>query len=441
MVLAGIAALAWWYASGLPVMATDDLAQLHEYVLAGQREHAGALGESWPDQWEELRSILLFLGVAEQRYAPSEGKPADLSALWTPGISTHRRTAAMQRLDNIRNAEMFDATARLIAIDLAARPGLESTLYRQLTMMDPRRDLVGNIIAAQRARMHAATGDVDDARERLAALTESLALLRVYSWQGTVLDHRIASTLGTDFLVSWNNTVVDQPIADDQWLRGGDAVLAAANGRWAPLVHAIEGERFVLMHALRPMHSHTGRFLPESEPRERMLGSDAQERARLYRGPLRDSELWLERFITAATAAAGSSGNSVRTSDAALDEVYDEFAALGGAPGAKWPALKEVLHDIRIPIAEARIVRITLAGARVVLAIERYRLSHGQPPETLDELGDLLPDGLGVDPVTEQPWDYGRTDSSYTLVSRELPGYEADQQLEIDPLAGVQIAP
>lgn len=92
-------------------------------------------------------------------------------------------------------------------------------------------------------------------------------------------------------------------------------------------------------------------------------------------------------------------------------------------------------------ISEDRVRRITLAGARVVLAIERYRLAHGQPPETLDELGDLLPDGLGVDPVTEQPWDYGRTDSSYTLVSRELPGYEADQQLEIDPLAGVQIAP
>jgi hypothetical protein len=91
----------------------------------------------------------------------------------------------------------------------------------------------------------------------------------------------------------------------------------------------------------------------------------------------------------------------------------------------------------------------------VLLAIERHRLRHGAIPQTLEALGDLLPESLRTDPFTGQPWDYQPTPMTtrangeplepndtvwpYTLASRPLPGTTPQRPSEHDPYEGILI--
>ena len=88
--------------------------------------------------------------------------------------------------------------------------------------------------------------------------------------------------------------------------------------------------------------------------------------------------------------------------------------------------------DWRNPVGEAmldpsrsndimRRSAIEVPGTRVMLAIERYRIRNNRRvPQSLDDLGDLLPEELRRDPVTEQEWVYAPTPTTVGWNRRPL---------------------
>jgi hypothetical protein len=158
---------------------------------------------------------------------------------------------------------------------------------------------------------------------------------------------------------------------------------------------------------------------------------------------------WINDAYDLADAAAAATGGAAPSADAALAAHY---------AAADW---RNPAHTINVePMRLIEIARrrdIQIAGARVVLAIERYRLAHdGNAPQSLADLGDLLPDHLRTDPFTEQPWDYQPTPITtgwnnqpltahqvarpYTLSSRAMPGLAGVQPpFPSHPNHGVQI--
>lgn len=411
--------------------------QLHEQVLARQM----ALHPDAEDRWDEFVVELAKLDPWREQAAPSHAPSQAFAPLFEEKSDAAELERARSLYDKAQRGGAFESAARIASIEVAARPISVPADEPMMMILLPELTRVRFLAEAQRARIALAAREGDDPAERLAALRENLALARLVSWQGCMVDHRVAGRVATETVEMAIDTLRAYPITDDSWIVAADAAIAEAQTGSAPLTHALEGENLFTRDALQRVHSRSGRFLPRTASEQWGSGEGAREMARNYGGPLSESQAWRERIVAAARSAMEASGSDILAASKAYKNARDELAGLGAGPDRPWPAVSYVLGSYDRVISEDRVRRIALAGARVVLAIERYRLAHRHPPESLDELGDLLPDGLAVDPVTAQPWDYGRTDAGYTLASRALPGYEADQQLEIDPLAGVQIAP
>jgi hypothetical protein len=76
-----------------------------------------------------------------------------------------------------------------------------------------------------------------------------------------------------------------------------------------------------------------------------------------------------------------------------------------------WSSSQFFLPAIPMSIASARV-------ARVVIAIERYRLAHGRElPETLDALVPQWLDAMPVDPYTGRPLHYQHAGANYVVYS------------------------
>ena len=428
VVIAVGAWLVWWvYILPTTVVRVDTAAALRDHVADAQREAVAGRTDQWAryiELTEETQRIREATGVADA---------ARFEALWVVGASDEERQRATDAVGLLRDAGLFETSRKMASIGFAARPwpiGPDEPLVT--VMFDELRE-ARFLLQAQRARWETA-----DASERLLVLRETLEISRLLGWQGSVLDHVVAASFAESSGTMLRDYLLQDPAVDDAWLRMADGMIAHALERWAPLTHGLAGDRLVMLDSLQHLHTERGTL-----SRDAAMGwsGDRDSAERMYRGPLSDSVAWLDELTEAAIASANATGPAIQSAGVRLESALDRFTATGTSPGARWPALMIVLSDFHRPIRQDRTLRITLAGTRVVLAIERHRLAHGQPPESLDELGELLPDGLDVDPVTEQPWYYQRTGDGYTLSSRALPGYKADEDAEGDPLAGVRIVP
>lgn len=411
--------------------------QLHEHVLSRQME----LYPEAQDRWEDLVGELVAI---EPLRLPASGAGAVnsvLEPLLSDAPAPEELARARQFFNSLEGGGIFDAAARMASIQVAARPVTLSVDEPMMTLLLPELTQVRFLAAAQRARIAIATNEGGDPDDRVAALRETLALARLVSWQGSMIDALVAGRVASEAAALTIETVRSHPIEDEEWFEAADRALADAQAGWAPLTHALDCERLFILDALQRVHSRGGRFLPRAASEQWSSGESSREMAQDYRGPLSESEAWLERIMSAARAAIEASGQEIVEADEAYENVNDELIQLGVGPDQKWPAIQYVRGAYAQAIGQDRHARITLAGTRVVLAIERHRLTTGQLPESIKDLGELLPSGLEADPVTEQPWAYERTDAGYTLASRALPGYEAEEDTEGDPLAGVVIAP
>lgn len=411
--------------------------QLHEQVLARQMAlHPGA-DDRWDDFVGELAKLDPWRDQPSGWHVPNEA----FGPLFGQASDANARAQAQELFDRMVRGGAFDAAARITSIDVAVRPIAVPVDEPMMMILLPELTRVRFLAEAQRARIALAARQGGDPAERLAALRENLALARLVSWQGCMIDHRIAGRIATETVGLTIDTLRAHPIEDASWLVAADAAIAHAMAGWAPLTHALDGEDLFARDALQRVHSHSGRFLPSAASELWGSGETAREMARDYGGPLSESEAWLRRISSAARAAMEASGSDILAADLEYKDARGELADLGAGPHRPWPAVSYVLGSYDRVIGEDRLRRITLAGARVVLAIERYRLATGQPPESLEVLGDLLPAGLASDPVTDQAWNYQRTGNGYTLSSHALPGHEPEGETDPDPLAGVAIVP
>jgi hypothetical protein len=63
----------------------------------------------------------------------------------------------------------------------------------------------------------------------------------------------------------------------------------------------------------------------------------------------------------------------------------------------------------------------TIAGKRgcqIIIALRRYKNKHGRWPESLDDVKDLVPDEVLVDPINSGSFVYKLTDDNFTLYSK-----------------------
>lgn len=429
-----------WRASMAPVSRTAQAPALHEYILGAQLDR-------WPgaaDRWDEFAMELAHIAqvreaLGEQAEVLRSFDIADADAADLDRVALAVRDAEA--------AGLFDAASRIAAVRVVARPFDEFAPEDLLigAIWDGPRE-ASFLQRAQASRAYvAAQHHPPGLSERMAALDESLTLAEILSWQGGTLEYVYAWRIATGTMATERVLLRLALVRDDAWLHTLDERIRRFQDDFAPVTHAIGGDRIVTLDSLERMHTVGGqldnRRAAEWDGVMAALGFDQNQ----YRGPLADSLAWLDRFTEAANAAARATGSDIMKADAALEAVHEAFVDLGDGPGERWPALMITLREYAQPIAWGRRTRIETAGTRVAIAIERHRLAHGNLPESLDDLGDLLPNGLGVDPVTEHPWNYHRTDDGYTLSSRPLPGYEGEDEGEgdrgKDPFAGVQITP
>lgn len=464
-----------------PGVTTDYGQRIHDRTLERQRATRGEGPNQWPrfaeilDKVEEGRN---HLDRQNEAYQPAANDPFPVIDFWiirgpyddpaAYGMAdlADRYARARQRgidvFNHWRDIGVFDASAdlpslqRLAMPDITA-PGVEYPL-EQL-------GLARNLTRAQVARMRLAA-EADDPAERRIALEEGLALARIMADSGTLLGWLTGSTLDA--------LAVECFLSDAHLFPLDAATLAAADAaierelidHFPTLADIMANERDAALDHVQRVYTARGRFIPLAHARLCYTYdlSDAPEELL----PLGDTRLsnvhsrlfidrdaataWINEAYDLAAAAATAIGADATAADTALAAHYS-------APTWHNPARDIGLEPSQtIQIARRRTIHV--AGWRVMLAIERYRLAHdGAVPQTLADLGDLLPDHLRTDPFTGQPWHYEptppppatagwnnqplgdhETTRPYTLASRPLPGFEtATPPFPNHPNTGVRL--
>lgn len=412
------------------------LQRWQELIRTGQPMAPGIADDEWNVVREVDRAVR---GVSERL----DVTHADLETLRIDDDDEAERDRAMATYRALREAGVFDLSQKLAAVGKAYRP-LPPETRMLIGLLLPEVGTIRFLAAAQRLRIHVEPASPDRWRECGTATVETLQTARLLSWQGTVIDRIVACETSQRVLSTLAFSLREHHTWDDPGLATLDAQLMAASTGWAPFEFSIRGDRLIVLDLLHQVHDEDGAFLPERMV-ELQLGREGQRTredfANAYRGPKQESIDWYDRMTGAGIRSASATGPDIRQNQFEYWILLGERDWLTDQADGRRLVMETVLVDSLSVLKKERRYRIILAGTRVVLAIERHRLAHGQPPETLEELGDMLPDGLQVDPVTEQPWDYERTDAGYTLASRALSGHEANEEADPDPLAGVQIVP
>ncbi len=440
-----------------PVTKIDYAQRLHDESLAAQRELMG----DKPNQWTEFEALM-----TELQAFTDEAKKADREAwdreeddnTWAGmGIMTittipNRGTPAPHAAERDRVLAIFmDFQARGIFELTARAPTLTVTMppAEDITFTIGQARFVGvptSVMRFQSARMHLA-GDND--AQRIAILHEVLALGRNLSWQGSIFDWilgQLHAIIGSkDFLRSQ----LLHPTASDAVLARADALIELeAMHRTATIEYAIRTVDMSIKDVIQDTYFNRGQLdleAYENHVPTGLFGALAPEEPYEERGAV---EAWFDTLHQLFLEAAIATGPEVL-------RAHDSVVAHRETATVHSPLAK----NIAIPpsmLFEQQRFDIHMAGARVILAIERYRLRHdGTPPETIDDLGDLLPKDLRTDPLTGTPWMYEPTATTiaengdtllegavawpYTLRSAPLPGVEPSTRWDENPKGGVLI--
>ncbi|OAB63013.1 hypothetical protein AY599_16125 [Leptolyngbya valderiana BDU 20041] len=451
---------------------TENYSQcVHDRTLDRQRSLVG----DGANQWPAFEAHMTELAKAHAWYKSfADSQPQELvvspygeltfehiyEPAHLPGSASTYALAqerAVEALDQWREMGVFDRTADLATLDRVAIPPVDHAVLDTLL---PYLGLSRRIAHAQAARMHLAAreGRPD---ERLAALDQTLTLGRQTAGQGPLICWLVGVVIHELALERLLEDQLLYPAPDEAWLVQAEALIERETlERFPSAGETIADERVAWADTVQRVFTSSGRFIPVEFQNLVVRTSDDPLP---YVTPFGDSPLsnvtarvWQDR-----TAA-----------DARLDQIYERTGEAMDAIGAPAVAADRRLAQARRNrpwnslVADVLMVdgpkmvrvertrRIRTAGARVVLAIERYRLRHGAIPPSIDALGDLLPEHLRTDPFTEQPWDYqpspttttadgeplgpGATPWPYTLRSRPLPSAPA-RAAPLDPMHGILI--
>lgn len=452
--------------------------RIHDRILERQRAARGDGPNQWPRFIEIMELVEAGRNDFAQRneaYQPDANDPfpvIDFSIIRGPyddpaaygmadlGVYYARaRRRGIEALDHWRNIGVFEASADLpdlhpIVMPADEAPAVESPI-EELSLSRALARAMG-----ARMRLAAETGD---AAARIQALEEGTALARILADSGSLLGWLTANGIESLAFACFIQDAYLFPI-DDATLTAADAVIERELvDAYPTLADVMANERDAALDHVQRVYTSRGRFIPLAHARLCYTYdiSDAPEELL----PLGDTGLsnvhsrlfinreaatpWINDAYDLADAAATATGTDAVAADAALEAHY-------AAPTWRNPAKDIGLEPHRI-IDSARRRDIQIAGWRVMLAIERYRLIHdSNPPATLADLGDVLPESLRTDPFTGQPWRYEPVAQTtgwnnqplsahqvawpYTLASRPLPGFEtATPEFFNHPNTGVLI--
>ena len=431
--------------------------RLFDEALAAQRVVMGHAPNEWPafeDAKARLEPLLERSASADRAAmrAEPESEAAGLGMTTIYMVASYgsqrdyeaERDRALAMLEELREAGLFDITAELPSIAVAMPELQDKPLdFTAQSFASKARALM----RIQLARMRVAGGD--DA-ERLAALHETMALGRQVAWHGSVLDwlvgRAMVQAVASEFLLS----LLLHPPADDNTLARAEAIIALEGVQRSPGIEfAVLTSRLPIRDMIERTHDADGRFV-RNDIAEVALArvEDGWFEKATFEEPFAD------RVVTAAWFDALHEHilNAATATGAGAIEAFDTAKAFYEAP------VNSPLAAVATPptlVLVEQSTGVELAGARVVIAIERYRLRHGALPNMLDDLGDLLPEELRTDPLTGTPWVYeprpmtldiesqpleeGSIAWPYSLRSAPLPGVEPAIHLRTNPKGGVPI--
>lgn len=445
-----------------PSITVDYGQRIHDRILERQRAARGDGPNQWPRFIEIMELVEAGLNDFAQRneaYQPDANDPfpvIDFSIIRGPyddpaayGMAdlgvyyAEARQRGIEALDHWRDIGVFEASADLpdlhpIVMPADEAPAVESP-FEELRLSRALARAIG-----ARMRLAAETGDTAG---RMRAFEEGAALARILADSGSLLGWLTANAIESLAVHCFMQDAYLFPI-DDATLAAADAVIRRELvDSYATLADAMANERDAALDHVQRVYTASGRFIPlaharlcytydiNDAPEELLPLGDtglSNVHSRLFID--RDAATaWINDAYDLADAAATATGTDAVAGDTALKAHY-------AAPTWRNPACDISLEPHRI-IEMARRRDIQIAGWRVMLAIERYRLAHdGNPPATLADLGDLLPESLRTDPFTGQPWRYEPIAQTtgwnnqplgvhevalpYTLASRPLPGFE-----------------
>jgi len=244
------------------------------------------------------------------------------------------------------------------------------------------------------ARMHLAQihGDED---EFINAFEASLATVRVAAHRPTLLGGLVAAAMEMTTYERLQNLLATNP--SEACLIGLEAAMARQSER-PPVTMVIDGERLAVLDAF-------GWFF--SEPGRVRLGRYSEE-VRIFsrRGILEMRPL-------------GTYSENV----SAIDEIFTEFHKAAEHDPSERPAVDETLYEkhnlalikLSVPAISKSVqsfdqATMTRRGARVCLALARYRAAHGGYPPSLTSLEPTYLTAMPHDPWSGKPFGYRRID-------------------------------
>ena len=363
------------------------------------------------------------------------------------------RQRALVGLEFWREQGVFERSAELATLERLARPPQEGPL---LDILLPHLGDARALARAQAARIHVAAerGDVE---EWLTAIEETFVIARQVGGMGFLLDYLVGiamQSLGRAVLM---DTLLKHGVNDEATLDRIQAMIERELVDGAiPLERILNNERAfvedIIQRSFTDNGNGNGRFMPLEFSRlmDEVVSTSgsmitpfgdnvfSNMHGRLF-FDRREATDWTDAKWALYIRSANATGSEAPEADRASE------ATLGNQDWRN--PIASVIGQYTRTSFTSRVDQIQTQGLLVLLAIERYRLRNGGViPQSLKDLGDLIPEHLHTDPFTGQPWDYQPTARTldvneeplregalawpYTLRSRGLPGMAPDRPSE-----------
>lgn len=381
-----------------------------------REEHARGLVWADREDWKGVALNYSELG-AEPYTRADDGTPMlDTTRTWA---DAQARLRDAQRV--LREQGVFDLLARLASEKRAIRPVRPDAQGRLFFMMIPELGRMRNLARMQRDRMviAAETGDWADLA---AAYEQTLALARIAGGQGWLIDYLVGVAIEQLAHHHMSASLVQSPPTDAAIIR---AMLDALDRQTQATVElALRGERVLLGDSIQWLHTDngrgSGRLLYAEFQRNLGLGGPGGTGGSSFLNKLGSSRLGnIAGFVFASKA------QTIRKTDEYFEgilrlareplnhrtaEVFDAATFESTLPG-RYIMLKTFLPAVSQTLRSEAICRVQRAGTRALLHVELFRIEHGRPPESLDELAPGTPPGVLTDPLTGGRFAYRRLDA------------------------------
>lgn len=306
------------------------------------------------------------------------GRPIDYDeAIADPESVGARALAALEARG------VFELLDRLAADPRGVRPASPSPMLEQDFGLSAARE----IARAQTARFVAAYRAGDE-QTAAAAFRQTLALGRIVGNQPTIMERLVGIAIVGSACDKARTELTARRPSEATALAMLESLDLAA---MSPAQTMLEGERIAALDTIAATLGSS---------RLKVMSRGAQMAK-------------LNEVFDAMTAAAALPRSPER------ERAMEEIESVGDGLGRQFIVVGMLVPSIRSAIHTADVSAATVAGTRLMLAIEAYAARHGAPPEALSELTpEVLPE-LPGDPFNAAGFVYRRVDPAQDPLGRD----------------------